>query len=304
MSLVRSFLICMTVFYFSNAFANMSGTFMVVKGEVKVLRASETLKAKVTMSVYPGDTILSAKDSRAKIVMQDKNIIHISPSTEMKIETYVNNGQQKNVELNLKEGKVRNNVEQTYDGQKNKFIIKTPTAVAGVRGTQFITSFDKKTNETQIVTLHGKVELTNIPSKPDIPQTTVVVSKDETASTTSTEPPKPPQTVPADKMKAIDKDSTVGNKDSAPKTNDPGKAPETPQKGDLKKQPEARVEDPQDQSPKTFDKLPDIKNTTPLAGSPPPAFQRQPPPINNLPGDAIRQNNDKARVKVVPRTGP
>lgn len=304
MSIFRSFLICVTVLCFSGAFANqMSGTFMVVKGDVKIQRASETLKAKVTMSVYPGDTIISAKDSRAKIVMQDKNIIHISPSTEMKIETYVNNGQQKNVELNLKEGKVRNNVEQTYDGQKNKFIIKTPTAVAGVRGTQFITSFDKTTNETKIVTLHGKVELTNIPSKPDVPQTTVVVSKDETASTTSAEPPKPPQPVPADQIKTIDKDSTVGNKDNAPKTTEPGK-PNEPKKGDLKKPPEARVEDPQDQTPKTFDKLPDIKNTAPQAGTPPPAFQPPPPPINNLPGDAIRQNNEKSKLKVIPRTSP
>jgi hypothetical protein len=304
MSPVRSFLICLMFFSFSSSFANqMSGTFMVVKGEVKVLRASETLKAKVTMSVYPGDTILSAKDSRAKIVMQDKNIIHISPNTEIKIETYVNNGQQKNVELNLKEGKVRNNVEQTYDGQKNKFIIKTPTAVAGVRGTQFITSFDKKTNETKIVTLHGKVELTNLPSKPGIPQTTVVISKDETASTSSEQPPKPPQPVSPDQMKNIDQDSTVGGKDSSAKNNDPAKSNE-PKKGDIKKQPEARVEDPQDQSPKTFDKLPDIKGATPPAGSPPPAFQPPPPPINNLPGDAIRQQNEKSRVKVVPTTGP
>jgi hypothetical protein len=291
----RVVLVVFMSFLFSTAAAKQIGLFMVVKGEVKVVRGSETLKAKVTLGVYQGDTVISGKDARAKIVMTDKNVIHISPSTEIKIETYVNNGQQKNVELNLKEGKVRNNVEQTYDGDKNKFIIKTPTAVAGVRGTQFITSFDKGRNETKIVTLQGRVELSNLPTQAGAQPTTVVINKGETSTASAEAPPAPPQSVPADQMKNIDQDTTVKTTDkkSPSATESNGRA------SDTKKAPEARVEDPQDQSPKTFDKLPEVKNPTPAtAATPPPAFQRPPPPINNLPADAIRQQNEKTKVKI------
>lgn len=288
-----------TFFIVSTASAKQIGLFMVVKGEVKVVRGSETLKAKVPLGVYQGDTVISSKDARAKIVMNDKNVIHISPSTELKIETYVNDGQQKNVELNLKEGKVRNNVEQTYDGDKNKFIIKTPTAVAGVRGTQFITSFDKGRNETKIVTLQGRVELTNLPTQTGAAATTVVINKGESSTATAEAPPAPPQAVPADQMKNIDQDTTVKTTDKKA----PSAAESNGRASDTKKAPEARVEDPQDQSPKTFDKLPEVKSPTPTAATPPPAFQRPPPPINNLPADAIRQQQEKTKVKIDIKNG-
>ncbi len=280
---------------------SVSGVFMVVKGDVKVLKANkESLKAKVNLSVTAGDTIVSGADSRAKIVMEDKNVIHISPKTELKIETYVNNGTQKSVELNLKEGKVRNNVEQTYDGDKNKFIIKTPTAVAGVRGTQFITSFDKGSNQTQITTLTGRVELTNIPTKPGVQQTTVVVNKGETSSASSERPPAPPQAVPEEQMKEIDKETNVSAKDNKKEAaQDSGTTAAAKEKKQTAPK-EVRVEDKQDQSSTTFDKVPVIQNAPPTTA--PPTFQPPPPPINNLPGDAIRQQNEKTKVKIIPQS--
>lgn len=292
---------------FSNASAkSMTGVFMVVKGDVKVTKTNlETMKAKIGLSVVPGDTITSGADSRGKIVMEDRNTIHISPNTEFKIEAYVNNGTQKNVELRLKEGKVRNEVKQTYDGDKNKFIIKTPTAVAGVRGTDFTTSFDKTSNRTEVVTFEGRVEFSNLPTKAGISPLTVIVSKGETASAFDEQAPTPPQILPADQIKAKDQESK-------------GNANDTGGKKDIKNQPSdsgdkkrartesRRVEDKQDQSSQTFDKLPDIKNTAPGVGAPAPAFQPPPPPINNLPGDAIRQQNEKTKVKIIPQstTGP
>lgn len=291
-----------TFFISSTVFAKQIGLFMVVKGDVKVMRGAETLKAKVTLGINEGDSVVSGKDARAKIVMTDKNVIHISPNTELKIEAYVNNGQQKNVELNLKEGKVRNNVEQTYDGDKSKFIIKTPTAVAGVRGTQFITSFDKGLNETKIVTLKGRVEMSSIPTAANEKPIVVTIKKGESATSTAEKPPTPPAAVPAQQLQDLDKDSTVSGTDKKTPPANTTTAGSTASK----KAPETRVEDPQDQSPKTFDKLPEVKSPTPAAaGTPPPAFQRPPPPINNLPADAIRQQNEKTKVKIVipPATG-
>ena len=52
----------------------------------------------------------------------------------MKIEKYTNDAKtdSRQVELKVEYGKVRATVEQKYDGEKNSFNVKTPTAVAGV----------------------------------------------------------------------------------------------------------------------------------------------------------------------------
>lgn len=304
------FLLVLLPISYLHSKAVTKGSFLVVKGDVKIVRSSETVAPKVGTTVFPGDTIISANDARAKIMMEDRNVIHISPNTEVKIETYINNGQQKNVELSLKEGKVRNEVKQVYDGEQNKFLIKTPTAVAGVRGTNFITSFDKSNNQTKIITFSGKVELTNIPTAPGGQATTVVVSKGETAESSATQSPGTPKAMSPDELKKQDNESKVSDKNQSDSAqNQPASSLQNKDsKSDKKKQEigssssASRIVDKQDQSIKTFDKLPDGQGTPgSAAGTPPPVFQPPPPPVNNLSGDAIRQQNEKAKVKIVPR---
>lgn len=190
------------------------GIFMVVKGDVKITNTSSQVNpAKVGSKIFPGETVSSGPDSRAKIVMSDRNVINISPDTKMKISKYENDATTgtKNVELNLLEGKVRNNVEQTYDGEKSKFLIKTPTAVAGVRGTQFFTSFDPSTRMTQIVTLKGAVSFNSISAKGDAIGAAVIVKKGESTSAAAGAAPEQPKVVPKEEMKKIDAESTASN---------------------------------------------------------------------------------------------
>lgn len=155
-AVLLSFAISITV----HAGDEVSGVLMVVKGNVQItsIKQMKTLAAKVGGKVYPGDTIVAAADSRAKIVMSDKNVLNISPDSKIVIAKYENDGKdKKNVELNVLYGKVRASVEQKYDGEKNKFNIKTPSAVAGVRGTDFITGFNQSTKQTQVITFSGAV---------------------------------------------------------------------------------------------------------------------------------------------------
>jgi hypothetical protein len=112
----------------------------------------------VGKKVVQGDIISAGKEGRAKIVMADKNVLNISPETQIKIEKYENDGKdKKNVELNVLYGKVRASVEQKYDGEKSKFNIKTPSAVAGVRGTDFLTGYNPATKAMSVITFAGSV---------------------------------------------------------------------------------------------------------------------------------------------------
>jgi len=64
--------------------------------------------------------------------------------------------------LDLARGEVRANVNRKYSGQSGEtFEVKTKNAVAGVRGTVFVTRFDAKLGKSEIATIKGAVEVRN-----------------------------------------------------------------------------------------------------------------------------------------------
>lgn len=206
------FLALLILFFAQIVMADEYGVFMVVKGKVSIENPKATVEAKVGSKVTAGDTVITDVDSRAKIVMSDRNIINVSPSTKLKIEKYTNSANDKNVNLNLIEGKVRSNVEQKYDNKTSKFEIRTPTAVAGVRGTQFITSFDVKTRVTEIVTLRGSVffrPLNAGTGQVESDTKEVVVQKGEKSNSDSKGGVSSPIKLPEKEIKAIDADTSV-----------------------------------------------------------------------------------------------
>ena len=261
------------------------GIFMVVKGDVLVQsKDNKSQPAKVGLKVLVGDTVRSAIDSRAKIVMSDRNVIHLSPSTTIKIEKY-ETGASKNVEIGLSQGKVRTDVEQVYDGEKTKFLIKTPTAVAGVRGTQFITSYDTKTNLTEVITLRGQVALSSLATS-----AMVLVKKGESTSMKKGQAPEPAKPVASEALKVMDRDfSDSGKESKEPKNSKDSKD----SKKDSAVAPRSGV-DVKDKDPLQG---PGAALAAPVLGAaggsvappppPPPALVTQPvvvpPPINSVP---------------------
>ena len=149
---------------FSDDVNKISGKFVIVKGLVSVLHLNnQTEKAKVGTSVSAGDTVIAESDSRAKIVMIDRNVINVFSDSKVKIEKY-DHKDPKNVDLSLIEGRIRANVEQSYSKKDSHFIIKTKSAQAGVRGTEFLVSYDRLTRVTEVITFRGAVNFGNITS--------------------------------------------------------------------------------------------------------------------------------------------
>lgn len=188
---------------------SVHGVFRVVKGDITVTSKSGTAaKAKIGQKVFPSDKIKAGADSRAKIVMIDKNEINISPDSEIVIENYTFKPEEnkKSVLINVLYGKVRAKVEQKYDSGENKFQIKTPTAVAGVRGTDFITGFNSATKESSVITFKGKVEF-GLPGKNGAILNPVMVTPGMQSSMAGSTPPPPPVAVPKTELKEMDKSS-------------------------------------------------------------------------------------------------
>lgn len=297
------------MFYQTQAWANqMYGVFMVSKGSVKVESTKAgTSDAKVGVKVFEGDTIITGADSRAKIVMSDRNVINVNPDTKIQIAKYENDAAtgKKNVEMNLIQGKVRNNVEQTYDGEKSKFLIKTPTAVAGVRGTQFLAGFNPGTQMTSIVTFKGAVTVASVNAQGRIVGTPVLVKKGEMTTASSGAAPEPPKAMPKEEVKKMDMETaSVGN--SPTKEGGPGNREVASEAGSV---PPAKEMAPPMVDKKDLDvglakEIKDVRST-PMA---PPAQPRPRLPAmdgNTAVKDIIRDNMGKTRVIVRPQpVGP
>ncbi|MBX7231264.1 MAG: FecR domain-containing protein [Bdellovibrionales bacterium] len=190
--------------------AETHGVLQVVKGDVKVKSAKDgqTIRAKVGSKVYPKDAIVTGKDSRAKVVMVDNNVLNISPETQIVIQNYVYAPDQgkKDVLLNVIYGKIRSKVEQKYDGKTTKFQVKTPTAVAGVRGTDFLASFSVSDRMSQVVTFHGEVAVGQ-PGPGGTILNSVSVTPGQFTQTNGMSPPQSPRPMPPQQLANLDRES-------------------------------------------------------------------------------------------------
>lgn len=203
------------------------GTLRVVKGDVQIKSAKSgtQVRARIGEQVFPKDVVVTGKDARAKIVMVDNNEINVSPDSQIEIQHYEYDpaAGKKDVLLNVIYGKVRSKVEQKYDGKTSKFQIKTPAAVAGVRGTDFLTSYDRASGQSSITTFEGKVEF----GKPG-PGGTIVnpvfVTPGQQSTSMAGAPPAAPAPLPKEELAKMDRETKA---DTAPVKGEQPRQPAT-----------------------------------------------------------------------------
>lgn len=213
------------------------------KGDIKI----ENVKTKASTSavkgtkVCQGDAIVAGPQSRAKIVMEDGNELNISPESRIVLEQYEYKpaDNKKKVMLNVLYGKVRaaTKEENMYgdkaaDGQANAFQVKTKSAVAGVRGTDFLTSFNRNTNRAEIVTFKGRVDVGTLGAN-GIILNPVSVGPNQKTEALPGSPPAPPKPVPQREMEKMNSD-TKADLATGPKDNSSNQPSQDAANGDKK----------------------------------------------------------------------
>ena len=207
--MVRLILISIVFFFGTQAMSADCGKFKVVKGDVSYKQKSKKKfrKAKINKTICQGDTVKTAANSRAKVVMADQNEINISPETELLIEVYKKG--QKAV-LNVINGKVRSNVKQKYkDSKQSHYRVKTKSAVAGVRGTEFMASYNSSTNQSKVVTFEGEVNVGRIQGGKVVGR--VSVKPGQFTSNSPGQDPHPAKEVPPAELAQMDRETNVGD---------------------------------------------------------------------------------------------
>ena len=275
-TILLSTLFCLTLLNQNALAQTFVGTFVMTKGDVKILRAPSLKpsgpflvyegkkysyeKAKIGRKVRGTELIQTGTDGRAKVVYPNGDHFNLGPGTSMSmpVETRNANGKKTGSKLNLFYGRVRSLISK--GGPRTKLKVKTPSATAGVRGTDFFLRHNP-TEGSQLSVLRGEVSLRDT-KKNAASSKAVKVKKGFTAKVES-RPTAKPQKV---KVELATKEEIVEiQKETALKPNEKiiEKLPE-PIKKEVeklsKKSTEAVVADIKKDDPKLYEEIKDKLN--------------------------------------------
>ena len=142
-------------------------------GEARVVAAISSMKGNVQIrsannrkfdSAYKGqmiktgDWIKTSKNVFVAIVFLDGSNIKIQSNTEIEIKSSRITAKELKTQMYIAEGQAWSKVSKQNNGE---FKIKTPTAVASVKGTEFDVEFDDLAESTTLTVLEGSVEFGN-----------------------------------------------------------------------------------------------------------------------------------------------
>jgi FecR protein len=136
----------------------------------------------VGAEVHEKDRVITGEKGRVQIDFTNGNKLNITSSSEVVISEAsdaIPSADQKRMVLDLIKGRIRNKVNVKYDGEQSYYQVRTRSAVAGVRGTEFVASVydDDKNEVVKIETFEGRVELSDVAHKDK-----TYVTKNESAS--------------------------------------------------------------------------------------------------------------------------
>ncbi len=119
---------------FSAAFAESAGKFIFLTGQVQVLENGAWKKAQMGMSVSAGSEIQTGLKSSAIVKFGNGSEMKINAGTVVSLADYREGGFGTETRVDLKMGKITAVIAR-HEKAKNHFNVRTPTLVAGVRGT-------------------------------------------------------------------------------------------------------------------------------------------------------------------------
>lgn len=120
--------------------AGRAGTFKQVQGEVYVGKDAARRPPQPGDAVQAGDRVSTGRDGAASIVLKDGTVMSLGPNASADLSQFQfdSTTQEGNLLVDLLQGSVRMVTGLLSKINPERFKVRTPTAVVGVRGTDFI----------------------------------------------------------------------------------------------------------------------------------------------------------------------
>jgi hypothetical protein len=164
--ILKSVIICLAlgVVFSSPAGADVVGRLTQVEGRVDLLKGGNlpATLLKVGDTVAPKDVIRTKSLSKAQITFIDNSVLTISPESRIAIEEYMidTTAGKRRAVLEVFQGLALAVINKIYKVEEPDFIIKTQTAIMGVRGTEF--GIRILPNSSTILNFEGRLQVGNI----------------------------------------------------------------------------------------------------------------------------------------------
>ena len=144
--------------------ADVVGRLTQVEGRVDLLRGGKLPAIPVTLNdgVQVGDVLRTKSMSKAQITFTDNSTMTISPESRVGIETYMfdSSKDKRNSVVQLFQGLAHVAVSKIFKAAEPDFVVKTQTAIMGVRGTDFGVRIYP--NSSDVLNFEGLLQVGNI----------------------------------------------------------------------------------------------------------------------------------------------
>ncbi len=148
----------------SGAGAEVVGRFTQLEGRVDLLKGGKlpAIPVKVDDTVAPGDVVRTKSLSKAQITFIDNSTLTLSQESRVAIEefTFEPAQEKRRAVLEIFQGLALTVVNKILKAEEPDFIIKTQTAIVGVRGTEF--GIRNQPNSSTILNFTGRTQVGNI----------------------------------------------------------------------------------------------------------------------------------------------
>jgi hypothetical protein len=120
------------------------GQIKVAKGQVSVERGGQALPGVVGTRLQPADTVKTGADGSVGITMYDDSLLSAGPNSMFSLDRYAfdtttNKGQ---FDTSLRKGSLAVISGRIAKESPDAMTVRTPSAILGVRGTEFIVKID------------------------------------------------------------------------------------------------------------------------------------------------------------------
>ena len=160
-------------------------------------------------AILLGDHLRTLADGRLKLLLRDDSVLTLGVSSELTVDEQAVGAQAPASRFGLAAGTLRAVVTERYGKPGARFEVETPTAIAGVRGTGFIATYDAATEQTVVV---GLFDTTFVRSRVDTATAQEVhLGPGETTTVRRGSYPLRPSPMPDDVLQGLGAATTVSS---------------------------------------------------------------------------------------------
>ncbi|WP_411823719.1 FecR domain-containing protein [Leptospira sp. 'Mane'] len=124
-----------------------AAAFAFIKGDVIVLREGSQVKPVLGDILVATDTVVTGANGTAEILLGEDGVLKLAKNTALSINSALKgHAEERNTEVNLQYGKLVTVLKK--ERKSESFHIATPTSIAGVRGTSFLTSVENPSSKS------------------------------------------------------------------------------------------------------------------------------------------------------------